>query len=358
VADALDALKDQQRRQPAAEYLATVPVDAARQAEVARALEPVLEDQQTFVRLAAAKALKSWADKDSVPALIKNLDQKFAPFSGDIQGNLMAALGRLADPRGAEAVAPYLANAFVNEDARRSLKAMGPMAEKEVVKYYFHPDLGAQQRARDLLQGYGTKPGVIARQAALELKSDDAQRRRKAVEWLAQTNQADADSKADVARGLVPVLEGTDPFLRDQAAKALALWATPETVPALIKALESQSGTVRQSALQALGKLKDERAVVPVAQRLLDFFDRKFAAEALINFGPKAERAVLTGLNNPDRAIRVEVCKILGVIGTNNSLKPLAQAAAVAQRKGEADVLQAALLAVQSIKDRLKAPMP
>lgn len=48
--------------------------------------------------------------------------------------------------------------------------------------------------------------------------------------------------------------------------------------------------------------------------------------EALQKMGSKAETAVLGYVDNPDVAVRVEACKILGVIGTARSKAALDKA--------------------------------
>jgi HEAT repeat protein len=359
LADALDALHgtDEARRQQAADWLAHAPLDPGRQAEVARALERLLDHHNSYMRRSAARALIVWGDKESVPALVKALDQRFGAVEGEVQRTILEALGRLADERGAEAVAPFLANAFMNEDARRSLKAMGPAAEKAVLKYYFHPDGGARERAADLLRGYGTRTSAIVLQGALELKAPQLERRRRAVQWFAQA-PVDAESRAAAARGLEPLLQDTDQWVREQAVRALITWATPDSAPGLRRLIEDQSANLRRPAMEALGKLKDEDAVTAIAVRLLDGGDRRVAGDALIAIGPKSEGAVLSGLNNPDRGVRIEVCRVLGAVGTKKCLAALQTTAVYARTKRENDVLEAALLAIDKVSNRLKAGAP
>jgi HEAT repeat protein len=79
----------------------------------------------------------------------------------------------------------------------------------------------------------------------------------------------------------------------------------------------------RGDAMKALGRLKDERAAEPIAERLEDFFDRHGAEEALKQMGLVAEKAVLARLDHPDWQVRIAVCDVLGVIGTRQSIPPL-----------------------------------
>jgi HEAT repeat protein len=107
----------------------------------------------------------------------------------------------------------------------------------------------------------------------------------------------------------------------DTAARALVLWATKDNVPALIEALGHGSNTVRASALDALGNLKDVRAIAPVAAQLRKG-NRQEASKALQRMGSMAEREVSKYLGDKD-AVRVEACRILQVIGTKESVAAL-----------------------------------
>jgi HEAT repeat protein len=132
------------------------------------------------------------------------------------------------------------------------------------------------------------------------------------------------------------------------------MWATPDQSPALIKALDSKQGGIRQSAMKALGRLKEEKAILPITLRLTDFFDRETASKALQDIGSKAEATVATGLTNNDKGVRLEVCKILGVIGsTKDTLKALDKAAKVASLNKDVEMLQACANAAQMIKGRM-----
>src|SRR4029077_20698680 len=111
------------------------------------------------------------------------------------------------------------------------------------------------------------------------------------------------------------------------------------------------AGEMRKLAMQTLGELKDERGVVPVSARLLNFFEREEAARALIAMGPMVEKTVLTGLSNQDAAVRKLVCLILAEVGTKASLSPLKRT----RRDSDQNVAAAAQLAVKAIGARASA---
>lgn len=159
--------------------------------------------------------------------------------------------------------------------------------------------------------------------AALEeLKGRDAWKARGACDRLAKAIPVEA-RRAEVAKALEGALDDRDGFLRVAAAKALAAWGTPQSVPALISVLEDRDFFLRTSAMAALGQIKDPRGAEAVAKQLLPHHGRMEASKVLQAMGPVAEPYVLPLLEDRDWAVQMEACKILGAIGTPKSLEPL-----------------------------------
>jgi hypothetical protein len=155
--------------------------------------------------------------------------------------------------------------------------------------------------------------------------------------------------RAEVVRSLEPLLTNPFPDVREAAARALVVWGTSASVPALIKLLENEPFPhVRAATLEALAALKEPRAFEPVARRLTDFSDRARARQTLESFGPAAEQAVLPYVTNPDRQVRIEACRVLAVIGTKASV-PVLQAAA---RDTDPEIAQAAQAALRAVAAR------
>jgi len=169
--DALTNLKssDKNKQRQAAEWLGKASLDKGRQDEVAKTLDPLLSEKDSF--WLALNALQVWATKDNVPSLAKLLDtDSLQGVPGDGNHKAMQILGKLQDERGAAAVARFMQNFFSRESAVNSLRAMGPVAEKAVLKYFKHGDGGVHGAVDSLLRGYGTKTSAIALQCV-----DDAQ---------------------------------------------------------------------------------------------------------------------------------------------------------------------------------------
>lgn len=154
-----------------------------------------------------------------------------------------------------------------------------------------------------------------------DLKSGDKGRCRKAM--LLLQKQDSAKPNPEIAAALEAFLTDKDQLQRLSASKALTKWATTDTVAALVKALDDSNVLVRHNVMDALGRLKAEAAAEPIAQKLASQQDRIKASPALQAMGAVAEPAVLKQVENNEWMVRMEVCKILKVIGTQKSVPAL-----------------------------------
>jgi predicted Zn finger-like uncharacterized protein len=331
--DALRELKsaDVRDRQSAANWLARAPLDAGRQREVGLALDPLLAEPDVNSRYAAMRALKTWAVADNVPSLVKALnEQKLDGVPNDATKDAMSALGRLKDARGAEPVARFLTNLFSREAAAGALQQMGPVAEKAVLSYYHHRDGGVREKARSLVQGYGTRDSAVIAQSEADVRqATERDTRREAARWL-KTARVDPQQQSAVASTLAAALADADNDVADAAMDALDTWATAETVPALVKLVENPAAGgrvdhMRRRAMALLGKLKDVRGAEPVAARLPTGGDRRLAGDALIAMGPVAKAAVEKYATHRDQAVRREVERILASYGADTGGLKLTQ---------------------------------
>ncbi len=158
----------------------------------------------------------------------------------------------------------------------------------------------------------------------------------------------DDKRRAEVVKALEPLLTNDDHFTRHWAIEALGIWGNKDAVPLLLNAMREQE--TRGEAMKALARLKDERAVEPIAQRLEEFFDRHEAEEALKAMGPMAEKAVLARLNHHDWLVRKAVCDVLGAIGTKESIPALEKVVAAGKDPFSGQNHLAAKFAEQAIR--------
>jgi HEAT repeat protein len=350
---ALAMLQDQdiRRRQVAADWLNNRAVDAARQKEVAAALEPLLDDGQT--REHGSRALGKWATKDNVPALIKVLDYE----SGNAWQPAIDALARLKDGRAAAALATQLPNFFRKDAAGRALQAVGPAAEKDVVKYLHHKDFGARQKADQLIKGYNTKDDVLITQCVADVGATEVETKRLAAEDLAKI-KPDASRKDEVARALDPLLTDTDLRVKHAAVNALAQgWAIADNALGLAKVLDD--GGVRDKALATLVTLKpveNDQALALVAQHLQRPDRGKFSLALVQMAKPaKAEALALAVLGNPanDRFTREEAIGMLAHVGSKASIAPLQNVARAAAAQNDRTLAGKCLIAIKAIQARV-----
>jgi len=338
----------------ACDYIATTPVNEARRAEISKALEtPLADGTDAETRKAAAVALKTWGTKDNVPALIAELDNKSDPFHKTTQA-CMEALGKLKDERGAVAVAARLPDPgfTVSRDAVvQALRDMGPVAEKAVAAYVTHPDQGVRAEAEKLLKFYGTKGDVRLTAAVADLDAADANQRKTAVEYLATQPVDDAHQK-EVARALDRLLDDPEPFgqVRKAAAKAEVVWGDKDSVPALVKGMERENSDIWRECMDALARIKDEKAVVPlILQTAKGKPHIQDAQRALIQMGPVVETGLDGVLTDPAASTvdKITAIQLLsGQIGTKASVPALTAAAGDADPKVKA-AAAAALKVVQ-----------
>ena len=151
-----------------------------------------------------------------------------------------------------------------------------------------------------------------------------------------------------VARALEAlVFNNQSRFIQSRAIEALKNWATPESVPALIKVLSVRESTVKRAAIEALCRFKPKEAIEPVAQQLSNQMIRNAAAKFLKSIGPDAEDAVLAQLNDNNFMGRATVCDILGVIGTKKSI-PVLEQVVLNDTRGAARNARRALIAVKA----------
>jgi hypothetical protein len=128
-----------------------VPVEA-RRAEVASAIEPLLQEQGQAIRADAARALGVWGGPENTQALVQALNA--AEFV--VAWAVLDALKAFRDPAAAEAVASRLPEARDRGKAIEALKAMGPGGQASVLKYLDHSDLFVRIEACKILAVIGT----------------------------------------------------------------------------------------------------------------------------------------------------------------------------------------------------------
>lgn len=154
-----------------------LPIESRRPG-VAALLAERLEDRNSMVASAAAKALKTWGTRKQVSALIKALDSRDL----FVRHNAMGALAASKDPRAAAAIAPRLVELTDQMEAGRALEAIGPDAERDVQPILKDREWTVRLAAAEVLAKIGTDASTAALKAVadqdsnglVQLKAQDA----------------------------------------------------------------------------------------------------------------------------------------------------------------------------------------
>ena len=131
---------------------------------------------------------------------------------------------------------------------------------------------------------------------------------------------------------MASLVNDPDDAVRRAALTVLGTHGTKEQVPLLIKGLHDSDTMARTAAAKGLGRIKDPRAIEPLANLLATgqgdqpyFHSARESAvtEALVRIGPAAEPAVLALLKEKNIETRIQACNVLKQVGSKKSLSPL-----------------------------------
>jgi hypothetical protein len=138
----------------------------ARREELRRALLPLLESQDGRVRTTASQAAVEWGTTEHVPALIALIQEGSDRVVGD-RTFAIAALARIKDPRGIEAVAARLVDGWDRGQSKlhEALVRCGPAAEDAVLPY-ITKGASTGPAACAVLKEIGTSKSIPALKAA------------------------------------------------------------------------------------------------------------------------------------------------------------------------------------------------
>lgn len=156
----------------------------------------------------------------------------------------------------------------------------------------------------------------------VELNSGDGPRVREAARRLEDVT-GETPNRPEVAKALHDALVKAEDHARSTIGKALVKWATPKQTQYLIDLLNEEDFWIRRATMEALGKRKDKKAIPALAARLGDDHDTISAINALEQYGPVAEEAVLKQLGDQHWSEKMKIVGLLGDIGTKKSLPVL-----------------------------------
>jgi HEAT repeat protein len=348
----IDALKDRNL------YLRKGAALALGQIKDPRAVDPliaVLEDESSSVRRNAAQALGEIGDPLAVDPLLNVFQDD---EDSQVRQKAAEALGKIDDVRAVEPLIAALQDTdpFIPREAALALgkigdaRAVDPLIEAYKANAIYGDDL------KQVLIMIGA-PSVDALIAVL--KDGDTEIQYLAVEALGEIG----DERAVGPLIIYMKDENTDDLITVKTSLVMIGELSVEPLIALLsdEALQSQSDTlqateVKAYAVQALGELKDTRAVEPLISVLADehFYYRDWAAtalgeigdaraiapliasmkgyeratqdaakNALVKIGDPAVEPLIAALENEDPGIRLWAVTALGEIKDSRSVEPL-----------------------------------
>ena len=192
-------------------------------------------------------------------------------------------------------------------------------------------DARARRRLRDILVGFGAKG------------RESVQRLMNAPNWEVRRTAAYLLREFGGSEGLkelIPLLTDTEPLVQREAVQGLVFIGSDEASRTLLQAITSASGRTRETLLNELTSMRDERAA-PLFCYLVRHMDRLkeqqlyiSSVEALGNYGgPDAVEAPKFALHQGDfwsplatRRLRTAAAQALRKIGTPAALEVLREA--------------------------------
>ena len=139
--------------------------------DVVKALVPLVNDEDLWIREDATEALGVWGGHEEVPVLLQALDEWTEKKWH--RSRIFTALALLKDPSSAEAVVARITNREDRIHVPDVIKSIGPSAEPYIWKYLDHPDQDVRQWAYNCIQLAGSEKSIPAVQAALRRMDKD-----------------------------------------------------------------------------------------------------------------------------------------------------------------------------------------
>src|SRR5438552_239169 len=306
--------KKEEVRQEAAEALGKI--------RDKRAVEPLiaaLHDEDAWVRCLAVQGLGNMGNTRAVEPLVAALCDE-NPL---MRGFVVEALGKIGESS-VEALVAAMRDERV-EVRCLAVQALGRISDPRAVEAL----IAALCDKNALMRCFVVRALGQIGQAAIEaliaaLRDDDKRVRCGAVRSLGNIG----DTRA--VEPLVEVLrdEAASTLIRRLAVQALGEIGQP-AVQGLIATLHDKGKEVRQDAVQALGRIRDTRAVEPLVEVLRDeaasTLIRRLAVQALGGIGQPAVQGLIATLHDKGKEVRQDAVEALGRIRDTRAVEPLVE---------------------------------
>ncbi len=305
----------------AAEWLAKQPLDAARQADVAKALNSLDRDG---LRDAAQAVLPIWGTSENVPLLGQVLlGQKF-----DRQPCLKLAQ-KLADDRLLEPLIVVLTDTFDDGKlAEEILASWGTSADPVLVAHMNHPHDEAHNRIARLLEQRKIEPKLLAKQAVTDLGSKEAEARGYAAAWLEESKCAavDKDQHAAATNAALKLLADRSPSVRHAAVEIIGQCGEKSHDSQFVALLTSKKAEEWQAGLLGVIRTGNVAGAKDLAVRMSDEAFGGAVCRRLNSAGEPGEDLALAILKQPLEGpgkAHIAILLTIGEIGGKKSLPAL-----------------------------------
>lgn len=325
--------------------------------KVAPELVKLLDSPVDPLRVSVANALEKWATPEVGPSLVRALRDK----NPTVRMPIIRTFEKLKTPEAAEAICERLNDPNDQLAASVALRNIGAVAEDALIKQLNSTNKAAVQQVCDILSEIGTPkslgPLKVAGLTAGFPVDSYAEKARSAIQKRHPTAMAKTDGDAlidaqvealesgdlkrvqkvlkDISnktadkldprlrKGFESVVKSRDHWSAKEVAEASKSWATKESIPALLDALDHKDHFVQEPVVETLGRLKAEEAAERLGELLSDGGLRSECSKALRQIGSAAELEVQKAAVKKDHFTQIEACKILADIGTPKSIATL-----------------------------------
>jgi len=261
----------------------------------------------------ATRSIISQGDKPYVQAIL--IDSLRNIFNVEIKKNILIIMGQIKHPSLIESILENLGNSyfFIRASATDALIRFGDTVIKKIAEILSVKQIPVDMLIEEALHSDNIRARLNAIHSLGVLKSSAA------LSTIQELSQHEDERIADAAQlAFFEISERNWETMN--AAHVLGELGNPTYVPLLIDLLSDHSTRVRTAALEALGKLRDERAIEPVARLAASepYEDiRRQAVAVLVSIGrfpPQVKDILLKALHDESRDVRVEAARGLGKI--------------------------------------------
>lgn len=281
-----------------------------------------LGDGDDAVVQEASQALIAQGDTSYVQAIL--IDSLQNIFNVKIRKNILFIMGRITHPSMIVPILEHLGNSyfFIRASAKRALIRFGDTVVEQLAEILSATQLPVDTLIEEALHSSNLRSRLNAI-ASLSVSKNSS-----ALETAKELSQDEHDSIADAAQHAY--FEITQSIWeRANATYVLGELGNTQYVPLLIDTLKDESTRIRTAVLGALEKIREERAIDPVAH--LAVFDpderiRTEAVSALVGIGsfPASVKAVLLqALNDEHRYVRFKAARGLAKIPDDDVIDAL-----------------------------------